>query len=408
MKINNEAINKIAPNLNHLTDEQKQLIDRIETLTKTRLHDGHSIFTIFGDCGTGKSVVLSQLFFDIQKAAHDPKNPLYETKNYFLVNHPEVLKVYKQIAGTEDNVLKKNFMRPTSFINQMQKHVEKSDIVIIDEAHLLLSQPDHYNNFYGENQLEKIIKLSKVVIVVFDMRQVIQTKNYWDQARLDQILKPYYHESYHLTHQFRMTAKPDLVHWVDAFSNGKLLPIPQDADDDYDFRIYADAEAMRKEIVKRNQEVGLSRIVSTTGYPSTLDGGKHYIKESGGFKMPWDQYNYTSTPWAEIPKSIDEVGSIYTCQGFDLNYVGLILGPPIYLDPKDHKIKVDLSKQTNTESIKRRKDIQDPEEFQRMQRQIILNSVNVLMKRGVYGTYIYANDPLLRKALLDNYAKIKH
>ena len=124
--------------------------------------------------------------------------------------------------------------------------------------------------------------------------------------------------------------------------------------------------------------------------------------------MPWDQYNYTSTPWAEIPKSIDEVGSIYTCQGFDLNYVGLILGPPIYLDPKDHKIKVDLSKQTNTESIKRRKDIQDPEEFQRMQRQIILNSVNVLMKRGVYGTYIYANDPLLRKALLDNYAKIKH
>ena len=75
---------------------------------------------------------------------------------------------------------------------------------------------------------------------------------------------------------------------------------------------------------------------------------------------------------------------------------------------KDAKQKVDLSKQTNTESIKRRKDIQDPEEFQRMQRQIILNSVNVLMKRGVYGTYIYANDPLLRKALLDNYAKIKH
>ena len=128
MKINNEAINKIAPNLNHLTDEQKQLIDRIETLTKTRLHDGHSIFTIYGDCGTGKSVVLSQLFFDIQKAAHDPKNPLYETKNYFLVNHPEVLKVYKQIVGTEDNVLKKNFMRPTSFIKSTPKKQTSSSL----------------------------------------------------------------------------------------------------------------------------------------------------------------------------------------------------------------------------------------------------------------------------------------
>ncbi|WP_429970370.1 DUF2075 domain-containing protein [Fructilactobacillus sp. Tb1] len=407
MKTTNAAIEKIAPNIHQLTDEQEQLIKRIEKFSKDRINDGHSIFTIYGDCGTGKSVVLSQLFFDLQQASHDKKSDLYQTHNYFLVNHPEVLKVYKQIAGAENNVLKKNFMRPTSFINQLQNRDEKADIVIVDEAHLLLSQPDHYNNFYGHNQLEEIIKLSKIVLVVFDMRQVIQTKNYWDQHRLDQILKPYYHESYHLTHQFRMTAKSDLVHWVDEFSNGKLLPIPADADDGYDFRIYDSAEAMRQEIVKRNQQVGLSRIVSTTGYPSTLDGGKHYIEERGGFKMPWDQYNYTSTPWAEIPKSIDEVGSIYTCQGFDLNYVGLILGPPIYLDPKDNRIKVDLSKQTNTESIKKRKDIADPQAFLRMQRQIILNSVNVLMKRGVYGTYIYAHDPLLRETLLKSFAHIK-
>lgn len=57
---------------------------------------------------------------------------------------------------------------------------------------------------------------------------------------------------------------------------------------------------MRQAIFRRNQEVGLSRILSTSGYPSTLDGGKHYIVE-GQFKMPWDQYNFTSTPWAEIP-----------------------------------------------------------------------------------------------------------
>ncbi|ANZ58505.1 DNA replication initiation protein [Fructilactobacillus lindneri] len=404
----NDAVQKVAPNLHNLTDEQKQLIERIQKFINQRIDQPNSsVFTIYGDCGTGKSVILSQLFFNLQQAAHDKKSKLFGTKNYFLVNHPEVLKVYKNIAGTENNILKKNFIRPTSFINQLKKKDERADVVIVDEAHLLLSEPDHYNNFYGENQLEEIIKLSKVVILVFDMHQVIQTKNYWDQKRLDKILKPYFHESDHLTHQFRITAKPDLVHWMNEFSEGNLLPIPKDADDGYDFRIYADAESMRKEIVKRNQEVGLSRIVSTTGYPSTLDGGKHYIYESGGFKMPWDQYNYTSTPWAEIPKSIDEVGSIYTCQGFDLNYVGLIIGPPIYLDPEDHKIKVDLSKQTNTEVIKRRKDIADPKEFDRIKKQIILNSLNVLMKRGVYGTYIYAHDPALREALLNSYRKIK-
>lgn len=404
---NNQAIKKLAPNLHELTGEQKQLIDQIEQFINQRIDQKqHSIFTIFGDAGTGKSVILSQLFFNIQQAARrDDK--LHGTKNYFLVNHPEILKFYKQIAGSENNVLKKNFMRPTSFINQMHKRDERADVVIVDEAHLLLSSPDHYNNFYQENQLEEIIKSSKVVIAVFDMNQVLRTKCYWDQSRLKKLLAPYYHESYQLTHQFRMTAKPDLVHWMNEFTAGKLLPIPKDADDGYDFRIFDDAEQMRQEIIQKNNKVGLSRIVSTTGYPSTLDGGKHYIRERGGFKMPWDQYNYTSTPWAEIPQTIDEVGSIYTCQGFDLNYVGIILGPPIYLDPSDHQIKVDLSKQTDVESKKHRKDITDQKEFKKVRKQIILNSVNVLMKRGVYGTFIFAHDPELRKALMKSFQQIK-
>ncbi|WP_310652887.1 DNA/RNA helicase domain-containing protein, partial [Lactobacillus jensenii] len=95
---------------------------------------------------------------------------------------------------------------------------------------------------------------------------------------------------------------------------------------------------MRQEIVKRNQEVGLARIFSTTGYPSILDGKKHYIKE-GKVKMPWDQYNYTVKPWAEITETINEVGSFYTCQGIDLNYTGIILSPPFYQVPDTNQIQ---------------------------------------------------------------------
>ncbi|WP_235697653.1 DNA/RNA helicase domain-containing protein [Corynebacterium diphtheriae] len=31
--------------------------------------------------------------------------------------------------------------------------------------------------------------------------------------------------------------------------------------------------------------------------------------------------------WAEKPHTINEVGSIFTIQGFDLNYAGVIIGP---------------------------------------------------------------------------------
>ena len=200
-----------------------------------------------------------------------------------------------------------------------------------------------------------------------------------------------------------MTASDSLVKWINTFTDGKLTPLPADAKKDYDFRIFDNAEEMRKAIFARNQEVGLSRIVSTSGYPSTLDGGKHYVTEPD-FKMPWDQYNYTQTPWAEIPETVNEVGSMFTCQGFDLNYVGVILGPPIYLDGDD--VHVEMSKFTDVESLKKRKDMDDPVEFEKIKAQLVLNSANVLLKRGVKGLYIFVHNQELRKRLLDDYKKL--
>ncbi len=118
--------------------------------------------------------------------------------------------------------------------------------------------------------------------------------------------------------------------------------------------------------------------------------------------MPWDQdqYNYTSTPWAEIPETINEVGSIYTCQGFDLNYTGIIIGPPINQVPGQNKIQVNLDKITDIEMFKKRKDLTDPTEIKKLEERMVLNSLNVLFKRGIMGTYLYAHDPLLRKTLV--------
>ncbi|CAI2647111.1 hypothetical protein AKUH3B111A_12890 [Apilactobacillus kunkeei] len=403
MDNSNAADNKLAPT-KQLTDEQSRLVEQIKHFAIDHLNDdNHAVFTIYGDAGTGKSVILSKLFYDIQQMAHEKSSSLYQTNNYFLVNHPEILKVYKKMAGSQDNVLKKNFNRPTSFINQNDKNHQDVDITIIDEAHLLLSRGDHYNNFYYDNQLSEIIKRSQITILVFDHRQVLRTKSFWNLERLHHIIDPYTNGEYHLTHQFRMTASDSLVKWINTFTDGKLTPLPADAKKDYDFRIFDNAEEMRKAIFARNKEVGLSRIVSTSGYPSTLDGGKHYVTEPD-FKMPWDQYNYTQTPWAEIPETVNEVGSMFTCQGFDLNYVGVILGPPIYLDGDD--VHVEMSKFTDVESLKKRKDMDDPVEFEKIKEQLVLNSANVLLKRGVKGLYIFVHNPELRKRLLDDYKKL--
>ncbi len=301
---------------------------------------------------------------------------------------------------------KKDFTRPTSLINGLDKKQTKVDVVVIDEAHLLLSHRDAYNNFTYDNQLVEIIKRAKVIILVFDQYQVMRTKTYWSTEQLEEITHQYPHEDYHLTHQFRMNASSELINWFNTFTDeSKVIPFPQNARNGYDFRVFDDAEKMRQEIVKRNQEVGLARILSTTGYPSILDGKKHYIKE-GKFKMPWDQYNYTVKPWAEIPETINEVGSFYTCQGFDLNYTGIILSPPFYQVPDTNQIQIDTSKFTDTEAFKRRTDLFDDKELEQVKMRLFMNQINVLFKRGIYGTYLYAHDPLLRKTLYEYYQKL--
>lgn len=398
--LKNAAVNKLAPTIK-LTSEQEQLVKRILHFCQLHLQQDYpALFTIYGDAGTGKSVVLSHLFTRLQTAARTKSHsPFYQTENYFTVNHPEILKVYRELAGQQAHQFKKDYQRPTSLINKLNKGDKKIDIVIVDEAHLLLSQPDHYNNFYQKNQLLELLRHAKVVVLVFDQFQVLRMKSLWTPQRLQQIVQHYPHADYHLHHQFRMTASDDLVDWFNHLTEQQCIEeLPVTARDHYDFRVYDDAEAMRQAIVRRNHEVGLSRILSTSGYPSTLDGGKHYINE-GRFHLPWDQYNFTSTPWAEKAESIDEVGSIYTCQGFDLNYAGIIIGPIFYQVPQSRKIDIDFAKYTDTESLKRRQDLTDPALIKEEKYRLILNALNVILKRGVYGTYLYAHDPLLRATL---------
>lgn len=384
-----------------LTTEQQKIFEQILSFSNQAVKNNQrSVFQLNGDAGTGKSIILTKLFLKIEKDAK-----LNKTNNYFLVNHPELLKVYQENAGEFPELRKNHFLRPTTFINTMHKSDKNADVVVIDEAHLLLSESDNYNNFTQKNQLEEIIKLSKVVILVFDARQVLKLKSYWSQSLLNKIVKRLnvnYMQAT-LTTQMRMQAPKTVIDWINDLTEKKRVdPVIQKntdyltLDTKYDFRIYKDAQTMYQALKSKNNQVGESRIVSTADYPSTLDGKKHYVNE-GQFHLPWDQYNYSHTTWAQKPETINEIGSIYTVQGFDLQYVAVIIGPSIVSDG-GNKIKVDLSKYEDQEAFKKRHD-NDIAQLDDAKKQIILNSMNVLLKRGIKGCFVYFHDPKIYKYL---------
>ena len=99
--------------------------------------------------------------------------------------------------------------------------------------------------------------------------------------------------------------------------------------------------------------------------------------------------------WAEQPQTIDEVGSTYTIQGFDLSYVGVILGPSVKY--RDGKIVFDPLCSKNDKATRNRT-LSDNSKA-RFGDVFIRNEVKVLMTRGVKGLYLYACDPALQNAL---------
>ncbi|MBU8684133.1 MULTISPECIES: DUF2075 domain-containing protein [Bacillus] len=395
--LRNKDIYKLSP-YKELSPQQLDIKNKILDFCKERIQkEGNHVIVIEGDAGTGKSVLLSSLFNTIQDLAKDENSFLYETDNYLLVNHSEMLKTYKSIANSLPNLKKKSLMKPTPFINEKTKTGATADIVLVDEAHLLLTKEDSYNNFRYQNQLDEIIKRSKITVVIFDPKQVLKIKSYWNDRLLEEIINQYDAKTVKLTDQMRMNANPETMKWIDSFVEKKVLPLPIEGSS-FELKIFEDAAAFKTAIERKNSEDGLSRIVSTFDYLHKKDK-KTYIVDEEGINMPWNSTQDKVT-WAENPNSIKEVGSIYTVQGFDLNYVGVVLGPSVSYDEEKDELVIDTSKYKDTGAFVSRTDL-SPEQNEQIKEQIILNSINVLMKRGIHGLYIYATDPKLRKRLLE-------
>ncbi|KYC78470.1 DUF2075 domain-containing protein [Bacillus licheniformis] len=395
--LRNKDIYKLSP-YKELSPQQLDIKNKILDFCKERIQkEGSHVIVIEGDAGTGKSVLLSSLFNTIQDLAKSEDSFLKETDNYLLVNHSEMLKTYKSIANSLPNLKKKSFMKPTPFINEKTKTGATADIVLVDEAHLLLTKEDSYNHFRYQNQLDEIIKRSKITVVIFDPKQVLKIKSYWNERLLEEIINQYDAKTVKLTDQMRMNANPETIKWIDSFVEKKVLPFPTE-DSSFELKIFEDAAAFKTAIERKNSEDGLSRIVSTFDYLHKKDK-KTYIVDEEGINMPWNSTQDKVT-WAENPNSIKEVGSIYTVQGFDLNYVGVVLGPSVSYDEEKDELVIDTSKYKDTGAFVLRTDL-SPEQNEQIKEQIILNSINVLMKRGIQGLYIYATDPKLKKRLLE-------
>ena len=412
--IKDSAIYKASP-LHKLTKEQKDARELILQKVSKALENGETRQLIFidGEAGTGKTVLNSSTFYELYCQAEEEEKTL---KCYLLVNHDEQITVYEQIAEKLGLTAKygKVVSKPTTFINNHSED-DPVDVVFVDEAHLLLTQGKQ--SYHGENQLKDIIARARVTVVMFDENQILTTEQFWEA----QILEHYRNqakaaENYIvLDKQLRMQADPVTMDWIDSFTKkGQLKEIPHTVDG-YQIRVFDDPEMLDLEIQKKAKEKdsALSRVLATYDWEYSQkrkpdDRLRAYWEVViGKWHKPWnrelaaelsrkEKRKISGLAWAEQPQTINEVGSTFTIQGFDLNYAGVILGPSVKY--RNGKIIFAPSESHNNKAIRNRT-LSDGTK-QKFGEMLIQHEVRVLMTRGVNGMYIYACDPELRAALL--------
>lgn len=412
--IKDSAIYKASP-LHKLTKEQKDARELILQKVSKALENGETRQLIFidGEAGTGKTVLNSSTFYELYCQAAEEEKTL---KCYLLVNHDEQITVYEQIAEKLGLTAKygKVVSKPTTFINNHSED-DPVDVVFVDEAHLLLTQGKQ--SYHGENQLKDIIARARVTVVMFDENQILTTEQFWEAQILEHYRNQARAAENHivLDKQLRMQADPVTMDWIDSFTKkGQLKEIPHTVDG-YQIKVFDDPEMLDLEIQKKAKEKdsALSRVLATYDWEYSQkrkpdDRLRAYWEVViGKWHKPWnrelaaelsrkEKRKISGLAWAEQPQTINEVGSTFTIQGFDLNYAGVILGPSVKY--RNGKIIFAPSESHNNKAIRNRT-LSDGTK-QKFGEMLIQHEVRVLMTRGVNGMYIYACDPELRAALL--------
>lgn len=407
--------------VNNILSDLAELVNKKESAT----------FVVEGGAGTGKTIlgiyILKMLSQAKDASQIEIKEDQVEQNLYEILKINEAVddlkiglvipmenlrttlkKVFRSIKGLNSNMI----LSP----NDVGKSDEIYDLLIVDESHRLRRRKNltQYGTFDENNrkmnlgnegtELDWILLKSKYQIFFYDEEQSIKPTDVRKEDFDKLMLRKNYH-SYQLTAQLRcLSGGNEYIDYVKKiFSNNP--PKNKIEFKKYDLKIFDNVNEMIEKIKERDREYGLCRNVAGYAWPWNSKGKRNpmhsssakskksidngiYDLEIDGYKYIWNSQPYD---WINSSNSINEIGSIHTTQGFDLNYTGLIIGNELKYDNKNHQFIVDKK---NYFDVKGKADTTDEELLK-----YLLNIYCTMMTRGMLGTYIYVCDKTLKEYL---------
>lgn len=426
-EIQNSDLFKLSPFKALTPDQAIAVEDILDGLFEDLGHSKGSTTVIQGDPGTGKTILgiyLLKLLIDIKSMRPDePPDADSMFSDFFVPENVRLISELKVALVIPQGSLRKSvsgvFAKTAGLTKRMVlspfeigQSETRFDLLVVDETQRLTQRANQsagpLNKLFSEinvrlfgrddhdlTQLDWIRKQSDHQILLLDSAQTVRpadlprdmTMKLASDARAR-------NRHYPLTTQMRVKAGDDFVAYVRGILSADP-PSPQDFTP-YDFRLFDDIRQLEAAIRRRNAEQGLARLTAGYAWPwrSKKDPTAYDI-QIDGHGMRWNQ---TLRDWINSPTSINEVGSIHTVQGYDLNYAGVIIGGDLRYDAIKGRLYADLDNYFDTkgkENNRARGIIYSTDDIL----QLIVNIYAVLLTRGILGTYVYVVDPALREYL---------
>lgn len=369
-----------------MIDDQKVVLETAMSIAKKLKPDKKQVLIVEGGPGTGKSVVAINLLVNLYENGLVTK---YISKN----SAPR--EVYStKLSGVKTKTEISNLFGGTGSFIDIEPNT--FDVLLVDEAHRLNLKSGLYQNL-GDNQIEEIINASRFSVFFVDDDQRIHIKDVGSCKYIESIAKKNgaFVSKLKLESQFRCNGSDGFLSWLDNTLQIKETANIKLSSNEFDFKVFSDLNELKRIIFEKNQINNKSRLVA--GYCwdwiSSKDNTKTDINfPEFNFGMKWN-LKKDGSKWIIGDDSVNEIGCIHTCQGLELDYVGVIVGDDLRFE--NNSIITDvLKRSSNDKSITGIKKLikENKPKALDIADKIIKNTYRTLMTRGMKGCYVYCCD----------------
>jgi DUF2075 family protein len=388
-----------------LLDEQLVAFQEVATAARAGLKDRQKrCLIIRGGPGTGKSVIALNLMAALLK---EGMNARHATGSAAFTS------TLRRVVGNRAEV-------QFDYFNSYSRASENSiDVLIADEAHRIRkSSASRYTKKAARSdtpQVEELLRVSRVSVFLIDDLQTVRPGEVGStdliRTNADRLGIPV--STIDLTAQFRCRGSDSFVQWLDSVLGLRISDVARlPASTEFDFRIVDSPQELDTLIHSRAIAGDTARMTAGFCWPwnePNSDGSLPLDVQIGEFKRPWNaKANAThlarsvpsSSLWAHDSRGLNQIGCVYTAQGFEFDYAGVIWGDDVVWEPDSAQWVGDPKK--SEDSVVRRA---GPNFLS-----LALRTYRVLLSRGIKGCYVFFTDPGTRdhfRSLMDQPSRKK-